>query len=113
MAIQAGESERDRLSSGCDSWNGLELGFQSSREARHRQQAHRSVDEHVVLRWACGYGQLSRGVSVMPIPMRPKQSNGAVSMRGWVVLGLLMASGCGTAKLATGYQPRPLGANDT
>jgi hypothetical protein len=34
-------------------------------------------------------------------------------MRGWVVLALVLASGCGTAKLATGYQPRPLGANDT
>jgi hypothetical protein len=34
-------------------------------------------------------------------------------MRGWVVFAALMAGGCGTAKLATGYQPRALGANDT
>jgi len=33
-------------------------------------------------------------------------------MRYWLVLGLLFSGGCGTAKLATGYQPRPLGASD-
>ena len=33
-------------------------------------------------------------------------------MRVCVMLGLLLVGGCGTAKLATGYQPRPLGANE-
>ena len=36
-----------------------------------------------------------------------------VPLLGPLLVGAILASGCGSSKLETGYQPRPLNASDT